>query len=240
MTEDQPSTTALGATKIRAVHQLIDETPHILEDPVSLKLIGDEAVREIQDHPEEHGALPARGLRSHVVLRSRFAEDQLRQAVESGVTRFVNLGAGYDTFAARQPGWAHALRIIEVDRPASQAAKIEAFKTARIEFPQNVEFVPLDLDVADLRSALAKTARDLSRPTFVACLGVLAYLRLNTVRKVFQAIASALPRGTTMVVAFAPRGRGTEMQVDTSTADKAAAQGEPWFTRFDPMELRQE
>ena len=33
MKEDQSSQTALGVCFIRAVHQMIDEVPHILEDP---------------------------------------------------------------------------------------------------------------------------------------------------------------------------------------------------------------
>lgn len=239
MKEDQSSATALGATTIRAVHQLIDDVPHILEDPVSVRLLGEDTVREIQSHPEEHRSFQARGLRSHVVLRSRYAEDELHQAVGSGITQFVSLGAGYDTFSVRQPGWAHSLRIVEADHPATQAAKIEHFKEAGVSFPSNVEFVPVDLENEDLRAALVKTSLDLSRPTFVACLGVLAYLHPETARRVFQAVAT-LPKGSKMVIAFAPRERGTEMRGGTSTAEKAAAQGEPWLTRFDPMELRQE
>ena len=89
----QISGTARGAAAIRAVHQLIDEVPHILEDPVSPLLLGSEAVRRIREKPEEHMSRESRGLRSHVVLRSRYAEDELLRAVESGVAQFINLGA---------------------------------------------------------------------------------------------------------------------------------------------------
>ena len=239
MKDDQPSSTALGATTIRAVHQLIDDTPHILEDPVSVRLLGEAVVRAIQDRPEEHRSLQARGLRSHIVLRSRYAEDELYIAVGSGVTQFVNLGAGHDTLSARQPEWARALKFVEVDHPASQAAKIEAFKRAGITFPGNVEFVPLDLEVGNFPSALAKTSLDLSKPVFVACLGVLAYLRPETVEKVFRAVAT-MPKGSRIVMAFAPRENRTESRGGASAAEKAAVHGEPWLTRFDPMELRQE
>jgi methyltransferase (TIGR00027 family) len=239
MRDDQSSTTALGATIIRAVHQLIDEVPPILEDPVSVRLLREDVVRQIQERPEDHRTSQAKGLRSHVVLRSRYAEDELHQAVESGITQFVSLGAGYDTFPARQPEWARGLKIIEVDHPATQRVIIEHFKGAGISFPNNVEFVPLDLEVGDLRSALAKTSLELLKPALIACLGVLAYLRPETVRRVFQAVAS-LSNSTKMVVAFAPREKGTEARVGMSTAESAAARGEPWLTRFDQMDLRQE
>ncbi len=44
-------------------------------------------------------------------------------AVRAGIGQYVILGAGLDTFAYRQPGWAAGLRIFEVDQPASQQVK---------------------------------------------------------------------------------------------------------------------
>jgi len=241
MNEDRSSDTALGVTTIRAVHQVIDELPHLLEDPVSLLLLGEDAVRQIQGMPEQHQSMPSRALRSHVVLRSRYAEDKLSQAVESGIRQFINLGAGYDTFSFRQPPWARPLKIVEVDHPATQSAKMQLIKRVGIEKPNSVEFVPLDLESGDLHASLVKTSLKLALPTFVACLGVLAYLRPVTVHKVFQSIAG-MAKGSEFVFAFAPtqteaqRGNGESM----TTAEKAAALGEPWLTRFDLEELRGE
>jgi O-methyltransferase involved in polyketide biosynthesis len=53
---------------------------------------------------------------SHIVLRSRFAEDRLDLAVQRGVEQYVMLGAGHDTFSVRQPDWARGISVIEVDR----------------------------------------------------------------------------------------------------------------------------
>ena len=239
MREDKSSDTALGATTIRAAHQLIDELPHLLEDPVSLLLLGDDAVRQIRTLPEQHQSVSSRALRSHVVLRSRYAEDELSRAAGSGIKQFINLGAGFDTFSSRQPDWARALKIIEVDHPATQSAKLELLKRAGIETPHNVEFVPFDLESGDLLASLAKTSLNLTLPTFVACLGVLAYLRPGTVSKTFQSIAG-MARGSELVFAFAPNQtesrRGTPESM--TTAEKAAAHGEPWLTRFDLAELK--
>jgi len=38
-----------------------------------------------------------------MVVRSRFAEDELADAARQGMRQYVNLGAGLDTFAYRQP-----------------------------------------------------------------------------------------------------------------------------------------
>jgi O-methyltransferase involved in polyketide biosynthesis len=101
--KDQSSGTALGVCFIRAVHQLIDEVPHILEDTISPLLLGQDAISKIETHPEVQRSLQARALRSHVVLRSRYAEDRLYLAFKEGVRQFISLEAGYDAFCLRQP-----------------------------------------------------------------------------------------------------------------------------------------
>ena len=97
--------------------------------------------RAIDERGPELFTPGALALRSHVLLRSRFAEDQLarRRAAASGSTSI--LGAGLDTFAYRQPGWAGTLRIFEVDQPASQQIKRQRLAEAGIAEPDNLTFV---------------------------------------------------------------------------------------------------
>jgi O-methyltransferase involved in polyketide biosynthesis len=56
-----------------------------------------------------------------VVMRSRYVEDEVEHAVERGVSQYVILGAGLDSFAYRRPDLAKVLRVFEVDHPAAQA-----------------------------------------------------------------------------------------------------------------------
>ena len=56
-----------------------------------------------------------------MAVRSRYAEDRLAEAVAKGVTQYVILGAGLDTFAYRNPF--PSLRVFEVDFPATQEWK---------------------------------------------------------------------------------------------------------------------
>src|SRR5690349_16785482 len=109
MAERDASLTARGVAVLRAAHQLIDAEPRILDDPVILRLLGPDIEPRIRAEVERHQSAAARGIRSHVVLRSRFAEDALRAAVGRGIDQYVLLGAGLDTFAYRQPEWASAL-----------------------------------------------------------------------------------------------------------------------------------
>ncbi len=100
------SRTALGVAWMRALHQVLDSKPLILEDEPIVELLGRYYVERASKATERFQAPGARMLRSHVVLRSRFTEDRLEQALSRGAEQFVILGAGYDTFFARQPDWA--------------------------------------------------------------------------------------------------------------------------------------
>src|SRR5262249_37639107 len=106
------------------------------------------------------------------VLRSRFAEDQLAEAVKAGVGQYVLLGAGLDPFAYRQPAWATTLRIIEVDQPASHAFKRHCLGQAGVAIPGNVAFCPLDFEHTTLQEGLDAVAFDWQMPTFFSWLGV--------------------------------------------------------------------
>ena len=219
---------------IRAVHQLIDRRPLILEDPISPRLLATETLDAIRKDPGRYQTPPAKGLRSHVVLRSRYAEDLLQKGAAAGVTQFVNIGAGFDTFAFRQPPWANRLRVVEVDHPASQKAKQEYFSNRGFVAPENTRFVPVDLEKERLSAALSDTDVSRRSSTFFACLGVLAYLRRTTVRSIFEDIA-AWSRGTTFVAAFAPRRANAESAV----AERAAERGEPWISYFGQDEIEE-
>ncbi len=122
MTERTPSRTAAGVAWLRAAHQLVDDEPRILDDPIAPRLLGPIGCRAIDERRAELFTPGALALRAQVLLRSRYAEDQLAQAVPGGTSQYVILGAGLDTFAYRQPGWADEIRIFEVDQPTSRPA----------------------------------------------------------------------------------------------------------------------
>jgi len=231
--EDRPSDTALGASLIRSVHQLIDDRPLILEDPVSPRLLTAETLAAIAAAPSRYQSPQARGLRSHVVLRSRYAEDRLHEAVEDGVRQLINVGAGFDTFAFRQPPWAEHLRIVEADHPASQAAKVEYFSNRDLRAPENTAFVPVDLEKDGLAAALSAHGIHLELPTFFACLGVLAYLAPAAIAATVEGIA-AIPGTRALVLAFAPREPDRK---ESAAAARAARVGEPWLTYFTSEEI---
>ena len=55
-----------------------------------------------------------------VVIRSRHAEDALREATIRGIGHHVLIGAGLDSFVLLRPAFSDALTIFEIDHPATQ------------------------------------------------------------------------------------------------------------------------
>jgi methyltransferase (TIGR00027 family) len=241
MAERNSSTTALRVAQLRAVHQLLDGEPKILHDPVSVRLFGNEVRERLKIEAPKVNEPWVSGLRSHVLLRSRYAEDRLAEAYQRRVRQYVLLGAGYDTFAYRQPAWAHDLRIFEVDHPASQREKQHRLQATGIGIPSNLEFVAIDFEHASLRDGLAASGLDFNQPAFFSCLGVLVYLTAEAADAVFRCVAS-FPESSEIVFTYsAPASSLTpeEAARRARIGEVTDSMGEPWRTFFEPEALVQ-
>jgi methyltransferase (TIGR00027 family) len=140
---------------------------------------------------------------------------------------------GLDTFAWRQPAGMQDQAIFEADHPATQTNKREQLAVLGIATPDNLSFVPVDLESGNLLSALQKAGLDPKRPAFVSCLGVIVYLTGEAVDRIFQFVLS-LPPASEMVFTFTQKSAGEGLR---SSAVAAANLGEPWKTYIEPDEL---
>lgn len=229
MPDRDASRTALGTAYLRAVHQLFDAPPRILDDPVAVLLLGPAALQRIHNAPESYQTPERRALRAHVVLRSRFAEDRLAAAVLRGVTQYVVLGAGFDTFALRQPPWAQALKILEVDHRETQDMKRARLAAAGLTMPANGDFADVDFERELLRDGLLRCHFSLDQPTFFSWLGVTMYLKEDAIDAVLRS-AAAFPAGSEIVLTFALPPGDSPSPFD----QRAASLGEPWVSYFEP------
>jgi methyltransferase (TIGR00027 family) len=131
----------MTAARQRAAHMLWDDVPKIFQDSLALGLSGVESEVALQATLEAMQAAHARRstpevakvnyrcARASMVVRQRYAEDALDEAVESGVRQYVILGAGLDSFAYRRLDLAAVLRVFEVDAP--RHATVEACPLTR-------------------------------------------------------------------------------------------------------------
>jgi methyltransferase (TIGR00027 family) len=180
------------------------------------------------------------GLRAFLVARSRYAEDNLAHATSHGITQYVLLGAGLDTFAHRNP-YAH-LRVFEVDHPATQQWKRELLETGSLASPANLTYVPLDFERESLPVQLFSAGFNPQVPTFFAWLGVVPYLTLEAFRSTINFIA-AQPQGTGVVLDYGqPRSAlpFLEKLAHDSLAARVQLAGEPFQLFFTPLGIAAE
>ncbi len=238
MQEAQPSRTALRVALRRAAHQLVDAELLIFPDPFAVRILDPKTAEELKRTPAAERRPYSAAIRSWVVARARVAEDVLHEAVcKAGVTQYLILGAGLDTFALRNPY--PQVRVFEVDYPATQAWKRERLASADLTLPATAHFVPVDFEMQTLREQLLGAGFDFSQPTVTAWLGVTMYLT----REAFAATAHALgglPSGSSVVFDYMqPREvlPPVEQLMIDSLAARVAQAGEPFQLFFTPEML---
>ncbi|HUN56013.1 MAG TPA: class I SAM-dependent methyltransferase [Smithella sp.] len=236
MSDRSASSTALGTLYMRAAHQLLDARPLILDDPAALTLLGEDAVRQIKESHEHHRTLEARALRAHVVLRSRFTEDRLAGAVGRGIAQYIILGAGFDTFAYRQPPWARNLKIFEIDQSATQAQKRARLSAAGMANLPNLRFADIDFERESLHDGLIRHGISMTVPTFFSWLGVTMYIQEEAINTVLRTVAG-FPVQSEIVFTFTQPPdllSGMERNFHSSLSRIVTRAGEPFVSYFMP------
>ena len=236
------SVTAEGVAIQRALHQTLDAVPKILYDPIAplLSDLASASTKALIAAAESMTRPVKSPFRAVFIMRSRYTEDCLAESLVRGVSQYVILGAGLDTFAYRQPAWGNALRIYEVDHPASQEWKRERLEGAKVRIPGNLIFAPIDFETTSLRDGLATAGFDSHTPSFFSLLGVSQYLPAEALESIFG-LVQALPKGTELVFEFIVPDDlmpADEASVFGAIASFAADRGEPWLTRLRPEELK--
>jgi len=235
-----PSRTALSVARQRAAHQLLEQ-PLIFADPLALRILGPSAASELRADLAPFTDRLSRGLRAAVVVRSRYAEDELARARREGIGQYIVLGAGLDTFACRNPH--RELRVFEVDHPATQAWKREQLAAAQLVLPGSARLVAVDFECERAAAPLAAAGLDWRERCFISWLGVTVYLPREAVLATLAELAGVAASGSRIVFDYAiePRLMSPEQRMGYELlAGRAAAVGEPWRSEFDPQALRGE
>jgi methyltransferase (TIGR00027 family) len=149
-------------------------------------------------------ALTLPGIRAHYIVRKRWLEDVARQRIAGGVAQVVVIGAGFDTLAVRLHREFPAVRFLELDHPATQAAKRRGLEVLRPG--TNLELVPCDLAQQDeFARALAGTSFQQGLPTLFIAEGLLMYLRFEEMSALFQNVARNSAPGSAFAFSFMER-----------------------------------
>ena len=197
----EPDNTAVRTALWRAMHVQIDAKPHILEDEVGLQLIAPDTDwrQRIDMHPKA-----TQRLRAAMVGRARFIEDIISEESKKGITQYVLLGAGLDTFAQRRKDIASHLQIFEIDQPDTQAWKQGRLNELGFGIPDNLHFVSVNFETASWWEELLKSGFDLSKPAFVACTGVTLYLSKEAIAEMIFRMSQLAPDSRLAIAFYLP------------------------------------
>lgn len=235
MASTVPDNTAVRVALWRALHVLSDAPPHVLDDQLGLALAAPEA--GWRDRPDM-GPF-TRPFRASIVARARFVEDLVEAQLGLGVTQYVLLGAGLDTFAQRRSAFASRLRVFEIDEPKTQAWKRQRLNELGLVAP-HLQLVPVDFEAGESwRERLTACGFDPERPAVVASTGVSMYLTTQAITATLREVASFAP-GSTFVMSFMLPIELAEPSVRPgieAAARGARANGTPWISFFTPAEM---
>jgi len=181
------------------MHVQVDPPLHVLEDEIGLRLAApDDGWRRRQDM-DQHATSRSR---ASIVARARFIEDLVVEQAGHGVSQYVILGAGLDTFVQRRPAIASGLRVFEIDQPRPQARKRQRLIELGFGIPEWLRLVAVDFEAgSSWWERLATAGFDAGQPAVVASTGVTMYLTRDATAATLRQIA-ALATGSTLAMTF--------------------------------------
>ena len=168
------------------------------------------------------------------LARAAFGEQTLEQAAACGAGQYLILGAGYDSFALRQPEWARNMTVYELDLPDTAADKQERLQRAGLSVPDNVRYVQADLTAPDWTQRLKQAGFAPGVPTFCALPGVSYYLPHGALKELLLDLGGLLPAKSLLALDYPTEDHGRLARTQTALA---AGAGEPMVPGYAPTEL---
>ena len=229
------SRTAEGVALLRALEQVRPAGRRILNDPYAAAFLRHPSLNLIA-----RSWLLSRlmvgflnrwspGAQEMLALRARLVDD-LAVDMTAELEQIVILGAGFDTMALRIKDALRTVTVFEVDHPATQAVKREAF--ARVGIPGDIRFVAMDFERDDFVGKLRAAGFESGQRSLIVCLGVTCYLTIQAITRAMNQIAALGGAGTLFVFDYiqAEVIDGTSQNGEAlSKARRMARLGEPWL-----------
>lgn len=232
-----PDHTAVRTALWRALHTQVDAYPYVLDDTVGLKLIGsDDSWRQRPDMAPGW----TRGYRASIVGRARYIEDLVEEQAERGVTQYIIMGAGLDTFVQRRPDLAAKIQVFEIDKPETQEWKRQRLMNTGYGISNNLHLVPVDFEAGESwREKLVRHGFKENQPAVIVSTGVAMYLTREANLKTFREIATLAPGSTFAMTFMLPLDLLDPLEREdmVKVSARAAAAGTPFISFFRPAEI---
>ncbi len=207
MKNKQGYSTARATAAIRAMHLLYDR-PVVFADPYAIQFTGP-AFRRICRGRFLPWLLRRRSISeivrpisAQILSRAKFTEEKLKQAVIKGISQYVIIGAGFDTFCLRRPDFSVGLRIYEIDHPVTQRIKRKRLIDIWGSVPDGVEFLAIDLEKRTINDAFSDSSLMKEEKVLFSWLGTIPYLTEDAVHNVLHDLASFAVPGSEIVLDY--------------------------------------
>ncbi len=146
------------------------------------------------------------GATNTVSVRHRFIDDYIKTCVKDGLEQLVIMGAGFDCRAYRMEELKKGVTVFEVDHPATQDQKKQVLSTILDKTPNNVVFVPYQLEEKGFVKQLISQGYDKSKKSLFIMEGLIMYLAPETVKELFSIVSNNSSPGSAVVFDFLPPG----------------------------------
>jgi methyltransferase (TIGR00027 family) len=229
-----PDSTAVRVALWRALHVQIDARPYVLEDEIGLQLAAPGADWRRRSDMDPNFTRP---FRASIVARSRLVEDLVLEQASLGVSQYVILGSGLDTFVQRRPEIASRMRVFEIDRPGHQAWKRQRLTELGFGIPEWLRLVSVDFETSETWwGQLAAAGFDPAQAAVVACTGVSMYLTRDAIAATLRQIAALAPGSMLAMTFLLPLDlMEPDVRSGFQLAEKGArASGTPFISFFAP------
>lgn len=193
MKEDKASKTAQYIALFRALETTRPAGVRLFNDPYAISFLDGALkraallskipfVRTIVQHII-HRKIP--GAYSSGLARTRYIDDLLFYAINSGAQQVLILGAGFDTRGLRL-SFLRNIPVIEIDHPNTSAHKVKVLRSNLPNLPGNILYYQLDFNKESLDDMIGWNPIDLTRPTAIIWEGVTNYLTPSAIESVFR------------------------------------------------------
>lgn len=232
----KPDNTAARTALWRAMHVQLDPLPHIIVDEIGFKLLA--PADNWRDRPDMDPDFTKR-LRASMVARARFVEDLLVGQQALGISQYVILGAGLDTFAQRRTDIASKLEVFEIDQPDTQAWKQQRLVELGFGIPGWLHFVSVNFETTSWWERLISAGFDIRKPAVISCTGVSLYLTKDAVFSMLSRFATLATGSKLAMTFYLPMNLiDEEDKFLQQIAEKGAqAAGTPFISFFTPEEM---
>ncbi|KMV30943.1 hypothetical protein AB733_07955 [Photobacterium swingsii] len=242
--------TAQGVAKQRLIETLAHADKRIINDPYAERFVIGATLIKLLGHKFSvwlSGKF-APGFHEHLISRTRFIDEQVKESASDGFEQYVILGAGYDLRPYRLD-LPSSMKVFEVDQMEVQARK-------RSKLPQNlpnidnVTYVDIDFNHQSLTEQLLATSFDKNKRTIFTLEGVSQYISKEALASTIKEL-SKLTQGSssTFVMSYVndliesdPKacfGEGYPRAAERAETIQrlSAKSGEPWVSFYNAEEI---